>query len=618
MLPPERMKSRCLLSGRFQSGKLSRSALISVKESPQDPESYAPSGEDQEPVPSFWSFPEWEAFKERFDLQEVSFDQGPMGHERRKPTTIGTNLHWMAQLSEVRGPGRNAGSHGSSVEERIEASRRWASWAPGFKKALVVAIKGWLGDPRIQSITLEQWKTHLLNDHLPFRKECQTCVKAAGKGRYHRKIVSREALSLSIDLAGPFAQGTDQAAGAKLGSAKYFLVGTFTVPVTKDGKSLMKDEPPVEEEEDPEGEELEVEEAEEEEENQEAEDQAEEWLKKVEEEEDFEVRHLTLAEPIGDRHSSHLVRAVARMVTKLRYLGLPVRRLHSDRAGEMTSIALRRWCEERGIYRTYTDGDDWKSNGRVEAEIAVMKRGIKTLLEVAGLDTKFWPLAVRHFSERRWRMQLQAMNYPVDPLKAFGSKGWAKIKRWEDRGNAWRMTRKEVMIVGPDATMSSSSQGYYVMDEDERFFHSADIVQGTEPPPEDLEELTEEALEAIPELRDPGEVAAEAVVRRRIRGKRSPEEVEMRRMWLEETVEEGRDLERGEFKLLKDLEEGWEINLDMATELTRENIQIEEELQCLNRLELEEGQEKAVEATEQSEVVLQTKTIPLVEVRKNF
>ena len=50
-------------------------------------------------------------------------------------------------------------------------------------------------------------------------------------------------------------------------------------------------------------------------------------------------------------------------------------------------------------YRTYTDGDGWKSNGRVESEIAVRKRGIKTLLDSAGLDVKFWPLAARHYMQ---------------------------------------------------------------------------------------------------------------------------------------------------------------------------------------------------------------------------
>ena len=373
-----------------------------VKESPQDPETYAPTLDGQAPVPSFWAFEEWDQFKQVYNMKEVSFDQGPMGHERRKPTTLGTNVVWLEELQGMRGPGRSAGSHGAGVEERITASRSWASWAPGLKRALVVALRSWIGDPRLQKMSLAEWKAHLQNDHLPFRKECQTCLRSAGKGRYHRKIVSREALSLSIDLAGPFVKGIDQGAADKQAQAKYFLAGTFTVPVTKEGRSVMRGEPEVEDAEagaeaiQQEGEEKGVEGESQEEPPK---DDEEEWLKKIEEEEGFEIRHLTLLEPLENRRATNLVQAVARMTTKLKYLGLPVRRLHSDRAGELTSTQLRRWCEERGIYRTYTDGDGWKSNGRVESEIAVLKRGIKTLLDSAGLDVKFWPLAARHYMQ---------------------------------------------------------------------------------------------------------------------------------------------------------------------------------------------------------------------------
>eukprot|EP00435_Cladocopium_sp_Y103_P069412 s890_g33.t1 len=569
-----------------------------VKESPQDPETYAPTPEGQEPVPSFWAFEEWRHFMEAYGIEEVSFDQGPMGHERRKPTTVGTNLVWLKELEGVRGPGRVAGSHGVSVEERILASQKWASWAPGLKRALMVALKHWLEVPRVQRMTKEEWKTHLLND----------------KGRYHRKIVSREALSLSIDLAGPFEKGIDQGAADKLGQARYFMAGTFTVPVTSEGKSLMIEEPAVEDAEVGEEalQEVEDEGGVREEVHDGRPDDGEEWLKKIEAEEDFEIRHLTLLEPLEDRKASNVVQAVARMVTKPKYLGLPVRRLHSDRAGELTATQLRRWCEDRGIYRTYTDGDGWKSNGRVEAEIAVLKRGIKTLLNSAELDVKYWPLAGRHYAERRWRMQLQSMNYPTDPLKVFGSKGWAKVKRWEERGNAWRLSRKPVRILGPDATMSPSSQGYYVMDESEKFFHSSDVVQGAEPPP--LED------EVLPVLDEPGDRGAEdgGRPRRRLTGKSKPEEIFARRLQLEEEVTEGRELERGEFQRLGDMDEGWEVVYQTALELTQENLRLEEELRWLTKLETQQKEEDAACAALQEEAVLQTKTIPLPEVRKDL
>ena len=298
------------------------------------------------------------------------------------------------------------------------------------------------------------------------------------------------------------------------------------------------------------------------------------------------------------------------MLGKLRYMGLDVRRLHSDRAGEFTANQVRKWTEDQGIFRTFTDGDGWKSNGRVESEIAVLKRGIKTLLNSAGLADNYWPLAARHFAERRWRQQLTAMNYPVPPLKVFGSKAWAKVKRWEDRSNAWRKARKEVMILGPDATMSSSSQGYYVEDQGGKFFHSADLVEGAEPPQDDEDEEIRE--EMFPEIEEEGRPP------RRLRRKTESESAQLRRMKVEEELVEGRALERGEFQRLQDLEEGWEPVYKVAKELVTENMRLEQELRRMDSLQREEDMEEALEVADQGEVFLQTRTIPLSEVRRDL
>jgi len=127
------------------ASEASTAAVAFVKESPQDPETYSPTDEGREKVPSFWAFEEWQEFKRRYQMEEVSFDQGPMGHQGRKPTTLGTNIPVLGELAEIRGPGVVSGSHGETVEERIRSSKEWASWAPGLKRALVVALRHWLG-----------------------------------------------------------------------------------------------------------------------------------------------------------------------------------------------------------------------------------------------------------------------------------------------------------------------------------------------------------------------------------------------------------------------------------------------------------------------------------------
>ena len=57
--------------------------------------------------------------------------------------------------------------------------------------------------------------------------------------------------------------------------------------------------------------------------------------------------------------------------------------------------------------------------------------------------------------------------------------------------------------MGLDATMPLSSQGYYVMDDQEKIFFSADLVQGAEPPPLEDDELRWlERLEAEQKIED--------------------------------------------------------------------------------------------------------------------
>ena len=145
-------------------------------------------------------------------------------------------------------------------------------------------------------------------------------------------------------------------------------------------------------------------------------DDEKKWEELIKEEDDVKVRQLTCVEVISSRHSRHVVAAVGKIYARLRYMGLPVLRVHSDRARELTSADMFKWARDRNILRTYTDGDSWKMNGRAEAEIGMISRSAKTLLADAGLDTKFWPLAARHAAERRLRGQLLALQLPVKSL----------------------------------------------------------------------------------------------------------------------------------------------------------------------------------------------------------
>ena len=113
-------------------------------EQPQDPSEYR---EDGIPYFSMWQTEEWKIFEKVFEMQRTSFDQGRLGHVRRKPTTLGYNFPQLHEvLHEMRGPGVekvDKWSDEKDLEKKMAESRRWAAWAPGLKLMLRVALKEW-------------------------------------------------------------------------------------------------------------------------------------------------------------------------------------------------------------------------------------------------------------------------------------------------------------------------------------------------------------------------------------------------------------------------------------------------------------------------------------------
>jgi hypothetical protein len=115
-----------------------------ILEQPEDPARYR-SAEDvaANGYMSIFRTKEWQDFQKRYNLHLLHFDQGPMGHERRKPTTLATSMEVLLQLDGLRGdPSQPAEDHSQKpLQQRIEASKRWACWAPGLKLAMAAAIR---------------------------------------------------------------------------------------------------------------------------------------------------------------------------------------------------------------------------------------------------------------------------------------------------------------------------------------------------------------------------------------------------------------------------------------------------------------------------------------------
>ena len=89
-----------------------------LKENPRDPEEYKREGDNNQ-YPSYFAWPEWKSFCQEFGIEEIRPDFGALGHSRRKPTTLGTNLRLLRDLDGLRGDGL-----GDKAWEDLEGQER--------------------------------------------------------------------------------------------------------------------------------------------------------------------------------------------------------------------------------------------------------------------------------------------------------------------------------------------------------------------------------------------------------------------------------------------------------------------------------------------------------------
>ena len=82
------------------------------------------------------------------------------------------------------------------------------------------------------------------------------------------------------------------------------------------------------------------------------------WKHKIAELKEVEVVNLTMAVPLRSRHAPEVLRAVSTLYVRLRGLGLPIYRLHSDRAREFTGKVMRDWILSHDMEHTTTAADE--------------------------------------------------------------------------------------------------------------------------------------------------------------------------------------------------------------------------------------------------------------------
>ena len=74
------------------------------------------------------------------------------------------------------------------------------------------------------------------------------------------------------------------------------------------------------------------------------------WHKLAQESEGFSMKQLTFVGVVKSRHVKHILPAVSKIYARLRSLGLPLYRLHTDRAKEFVSEQMRAWSLEKHFF----------------------------------------------------------------------------------------------------------------------------------------------------------------------------------------------------------------------------------------------------------------------------
>lgn len=445
-------------------------------ESPADPMTYDPEALVKD-MPSFWDLREVREAQQRNGFFQVQFDQGALGHSRRKPTTLLSNMVTLQGLQAL--TGRATESLEPDLGRRLEQTKSWAAWAPGLVRAVKDALRVHLGtqvlgSTALKGMSLEAWRDHVRRGHIPYSRDCRTCLREMGVDAHHRRQKGcGYAYTMSADVVGPFEPGFD---AALKGRAKYAVVATVAVPIFSD--AAQGDSEDVEPDADeklpdlPDGGDLPIW------------DQCPEDVEWATDEEvvalnakvladrlppeEGRLQNLTFVEVIASRQARDIAHALALIYSRLRAYGIPVLRLHTDRAKEFLSSSVRSWASERSIWQTMTGGDDPAGNGRVESEINQLKRRTRLLLSSTRASSDLWPCALRHAAAERLGGQMKALGLPQRAMLPFYSKVMVRVKRWHQEG-ALRSPYKQVHLLGPSPLMH---HGWAVRDSDGRVQHA--------------------------------------------------------------------------------------------------------------------------------------------------
>ena len=481
--------------------------LFSLVENPSDPVSVlGPAASD---LPSLWVTPEWQTVQEFLQVRLFHINQGPLGHCRIKPTTISAHgLYWPQWARDIRD------MTCFPVYGGADDSSSWAAWAPGLKAAVREAIenvgdvwKRYQADPEaLRALAPRKVRTsfadHVASGHVPFRADCRHCLEGRLRARPHRRQPAAESFVLSLDLMGPHRGGRDEV----LDEVRYALVAVYTFPETlgvggvaapndpDHGPPVDPEVQPWEEPEEPDPEEAAVAEA-----PVDLSDEAE--LPRV------PMVELLWVEPLRRKTEAETLRATKRIKAAISLLGLPIVRIHTDAGKEFCNKSFRAWCSDNAFVKSCTGADDFRSNGRVENAIGVLKGRARTLLRAADSEWQDWPFALRHAAAQHRMFNFQRLGWKTEGLKPFNALVHVQERSW--RIGEWGRRAVPARILAPAQEVE---RAYVVRTEDGNLRNVKVLFGGVREGPPVADDAPPDALDAV-------EAPMPPLIPRRVRGK---------------------------------------------------------------------------------------------------
>ena len=452
-----------------------------------------------------WTTPEWKILEEKFGLRQFRFFQGPIGHQKRRPTCLGTNLEPDPVLVSCSVPPELVDY--VPKKDYGTTTMLWSEWAPGLVLSLSSMLHRAFAQmrhpaatgPMVQKVD-PGFLHHLQQNHTPYRNDCVTCLKGSARRKQHRRVLTPQSWCLSVDTAGPFAKGRDE----HTSKARYLIVGVLSVPILAvDGKEV--DDP---NDADPEPAPADAGGAIEDAEwfadggviEAEAEDELslretaeartawnewdrlvkssrEDWIQDAQSEKlpKVEIVDFVYVEAIERKTHGEVLTAIGRMHARAKAEGFDVRRLHSDRGREYNNKPLRDWCARHAVHKTLAVAEEHQGNGRAEGAIMRVKSKTRTILEESASEKSDWPLAaklaaheLKNAARKRLKLEMQ-QSLPFDTKVQVISRSW-KRETWESRTTtAW--------VKCPSADMS---RGWVVATEDGKLLTTGKLFPSVE------------------------------------------------------------------------------------------------------------------------------------------